>query len=355
MKTNNEKRKRKTKKARRCSPRAWRGFGAAGFCLRWRRPLARAAHAAIAGRGRGDRARRRSRPHLGGRAPGERARGDAIGSLPHHAPSSLYRVRLHRARRGSCGGALGAMVLIAAYMAVTILSAIHHEEAGMRASFGDQYDAYAQSRATTGRAPIQSGARDFRRAKTKPSPVSLGVCTGRPRSGGHEGTINHEGTKTQLKAMQNLTEGTTSRRREGRNCQSNAMGRWPKRDDAITRTRRRITKHEDAMQRHDDAMVWRPGDRGCARIRLQGSRVCAAVVVRSARVGGEATDAAEATTCASDVPRCDEAVAVGQVRAKGGLRLPADGCTGRVRAGGNGLMVLESGSRLRSRCAVSPL
>ena len=32
-------------------------------------------------------------------------------------------------------------------MTATIVSAIRHEEAGMRASFGDQYDAYAQSRA----------------------------------------------------------------------------------------------------------------------------------------------------------------------------------------------------------------
>jgi hypothetical protein len=38
------------------------------------------------------------------------------------------------------------MVLIAVYMAATIVSAIRHEEASMRASFGDQYDAYAQSR-----------------------------------------------------------------------------------------------------------------------------------------------------------------------------------------------------------------
>jgi protein-S-isoprenylcysteine O-methyltransferase Ste14 len=41
---------------------------------------------------------------------------------------------------------LGAMVLIAAYMAATIVSAIRHEEASMRASFGEQYDAYVQSR-----------------------------------------------------------------------------------------------------------------------------------------------------------------------------------------------------------------
>ena len=33
---------------------------------------------------------------------------------------------------------VSAAVLIAVYMAATILSAIRHEEAGMRASFGDQ-------------------------------------------------------------------------------------------------------------------------------------------------------------------------------------------------------------------------
>ena len=33
-------------------------------------------------------------------------------------------------------------------MAITIVSAIRHEEASMRAAFGDAYDAYAESRAT---------------------------------------------------------------------------------------------------------------------------------------------------------------------------------------------------------------
>jgi hypothetical protein len=41
----------------------------------------------------------------------------------------------------------GAMFVIGAYMIATILAAIRHEEAGMRTSFGDQYDAYAESRA----------------------------------------------------------------------------------------------------------------------------------------------------------------------------------------------------------------
>jgi protein-S-isoprenylcysteine O-methyltransferase Ste14 len=79
--------------------------------------------------------------------------------------SGPYRITRHPLYIGSAVIALGAavataqpgaMVLIAAYMAVTILSAIHHEEAGMRASFGDQYDAYAQSRALL-RAPRSGG------------------------------------------------------------------------------------------------------------------------------------------------------------------------------------------------------
>ena len=39
-------------------------------------------------------------------------------------------------------------VLIGVYLASTIVSAIRTEEAGMRASFGDQYDAYLESRST---------------------------------------------------------------------------------------------------------------------------------------------------------------------------------------------------------------
>jgi uncharacterized membrane protein len=71
--------------------------------------------------------------------------------------SGPYRITRHPLYIGSAiiaGGAavasarVSAMVLIAAYMAATIVSAIRHEETSMRASFGDQYDAYAQSRAT---------------------------------------------------------------------------------------------------------------------------------------------------------------------------------------------------------------
>ena len=70
--------------------------------------------------------------------------------------SGPYRITRHPLYVGSAIIALGAavasarvsaMVLVAAYMAATLVSAIRHEEAGMRASFGDQYDAYAQSRA----------------------------------------------------------------------------------------------------------------------------------------------------------------------------------------------------------------
>ena len=70
--------------------------------------------------------------------------------------SGPYRVTRHPLYAGSAIIALGAavasarvsaMVLIAVYMAATILSAIRHEETSMRASFGDQYNAYAESRA----------------------------------------------------------------------------------------------------------------------------------------------------------------------------------------------------------------
>jgi uncharacterized membrane protein len=42
---------------------------------------------------------------------------------------------------------IGITVLIAVYLLLTILPAIRTEEARMRASFGDQYDAYLESRA----------------------------------------------------------------------------------------------------------------------------------------------------------------------------------------------------------------
>ena len=71
--------------------------------------------------------------------------------------SGPYRLTRHPLYLGSAVIALGAAVasasvavavLIGAYMTATLVAAIRHEEAGMRASFGDQYDAYLQSRAT---------------------------------------------------------------------------------------------------------------------------------------------------------------------------------------------------------------
>ena len=70
--------------------------------------------------------------------------------------SGPYRLTRHPLYVGSAIIALGAavatahvgaMLLIAAYMAATIAAAIRHEEAGMRAAFGERYDAYAYSRA----------------------------------------------------------------------------------------------------------------------------------------------------------------------------------------------------------------
>ena len=40
----------------------------------------------------------------------------------------------------------GVSTLVAGYLAATIFAAIRHEEAGMRARFGNEYDAYARSR-----------------------------------------------------------------------------------------------------------------------------------------------------------------------------------------------------------------
>ncbi|HKY21633.1 MAG TPA: methyltransferase [Vicinamibacterales bacterium] len=74
--------------------------------------------------------------------------------------SGPYRLTRHPLYMGSAIIALGAAIaaahagvalLIGAYMVLTIVSAVRHEEAGMRAAFGDQYDAYLQSRA----APVE--------------------------------------------------------------------------------------------------------------------------------------------------------------------------------------------------------
>ncbi len=74
--------------------------------------------------------------------------------------SGPYRLTRHPLYAGSAIISLGAAVasarvsvavLIGVYMVITIASAIRHEEAGMRTSFGDQYDAYLESRA----APVE--------------------------------------------------------------------------------------------------------------------------------------------------------------------------------------------------------
>jgi protein-S-isoprenylcysteine O-methyltransferase Ste14 len=69
--------------------------------------------------------------------------------------SGPYRFTRHPLYLGSAIVAIGAAVasaqisaatLIASYMAITILAAVRHEEANMRARFGDGYDAYLESR-----------------------------------------------------------------------------------------------------------------------------------------------------------------------------------------------------------------
>jgi len=71
--------------------------------------------------------------------------------------SGPYRMTRHPLYVGSAIIAAGAAVasarvsvalIIAAYMGITIVSAIRHEEASMRSAFGDAYDAYARSGST---------------------------------------------------------------------------------------------------------------------------------------------------------------------------------------------------------------
>ncbi len=70
--------------------------------------------------------------------------------------SGPYRFSRHPLYIGSAVVGLGAAIaawslsvaaLIAVYLVSTISAAVRTEEAGMRASFGDQYDAYVESRA----------------------------------------------------------------------------------------------------------------------------------------------------------------------------------------------------------------
>jgi protein-S-isoprenylcysteine O-methyltransferase Ste14 len=69
--------------------------------------------------------------------------------------SGPYRFIRHPLYAGSAIIAAGAAVasarvsvaiLIALYVLITLVAAIRHEEASMRAAFGDEYDAYAASR-----------------------------------------------------------------------------------------------------------------------------------------------------------------------------------------------------------------
>ena len=118
------------------------GFFCAGAVLCLARP-----DAAIARDRRRDRARRRVGAHLGRRPSRKGARGDAVGAVPDYPASSVCRVCRYRDGRRGGVGARQRDALIGAYMAITILAAVRHEEANMRASFGDGYDAYLESRA----------------------------------------------------------------------------------------------------------------------------------------------------------------------------------------------------------------
>ena len=82
--------------------------------------------------------------------------------------SGPYRFTRHPLYVGSAVVAVGAAVasahagaaaIIAAYMGTTLIAAIRHEESNMRDAFGDNYDAYLQSRRT----PVER-AFDFDRA-----------------------------------------------------------------------------------------------------------------------------------------------------------------------------------------------
>ncbi len=70
--------------------------------------------------------------------------------------SGPYRLTRHPLYTGSAiigvgvaiaAARLSVAVMVLTYLGVTIVAAIRHEEAGMRTRFGDQYDAYLQSRA----------------------------------------------------------------------------------------------------------------------------------------------------------------------------------------------------------------
>jgi protein-S-isoprenylcysteine O-methyltransferase Ste14 len=80
--------------------------------------------------------------------------------------SGPYRLTRHPLYMGSAiigvgmaiaAARLSVATLIAGYLAATVIAAIRHEEAGMRARFGDQYDAYLQSRAQPVDRPFSLG------------------------------------------------------------------------------------------------------------------------------------------------------------------------------------------------------
>ena len=80
--------------------------------------------------------------------------------------SGPYRLTRHPLYMGSAIIAVGVAIasarlavamLVAAYIASTLIAAIRHEEASMRAAFGQQYDAYLQSRAQPVDRPFSLG------------------------------------------------------------------------------------------------------------------------------------------------------------------------------------------------------
>ena len=97
--------------------------------------------------------------------------------------SGPYRFTRHPLYAGSAiiaGGAavasarVSVAILIALYMLVTVVSTIRHEEASMRAAFGDEYDAYANSRAKPVDRPF-SFSRAMRVNKEYKAVVGLGA------------------------------------------------------------------------------------------------------------------------------------------------------------------------------------
>ena len=94
--------------------------------------------------------------------------------------SGPYRLTRHPLYVGSAtiaagaavaSAAVGAAAVILVYVGATLVSAILHEEANMRAAFGDQYDAYLESRA----APSERAFSLARALKNKEHRAVLGL------------------------------------------------------------------------------------------------------------------------------------------------------------------------------------